>query len=273
MDLTHLITEPTRVTASSQSLIDVILVSSIRIVKNSAVVKSTISDYYIITVLLNLKTPKIVPTINTVRSNRNYKATEFAKDISAVPWDTVEILDDVSDRVDTFNDLFLSILDKNAPIKNIKIRAKPSPFITQEIRSLMKERDLSCKIARDTVQPRDWLEFKRLINKVKNELQSAEKQYVQEQILLNRNEPPSIWKIIRRCIPSKISGKPCYIKPTSVLCKKFNNYFISIGENTAKSAKKLADNYNLNMDPFSVHRACQCKGLPNTSVHISTTIM
>ena len=248
MNLTQLITEPTRVTASSQSLIDVILVSNIRIVKNSAVVKSTISDHYIITVQFNLKTPKIVPTINTVRSYRNYKATEFAKDISAVPWDTVEILDDVSDRVDTFNDLFLSILDENAPIKNIKIRAKPSPFITEEIRSLMKERDLSHKIARDTLQPRDWLEFKRLKNKVKNELRNAEKQYVQEQILLNRNEPRSIWKIIRRCIPSKITGKPCYIKPTSVLCEEFNNYFISIGENIAKSAKKLADDYNLSMD-------------------------
>ena len=123
------------------------------------------------------------------------------------------------------NDLFLSILDENAPIKNIKIRAKPSPFITEEIRSLMKERDLSHKIARDTLQPRDhWLEFKRLKNKVKNELRNAEKQYVQEQILLNRNEPRSISKIIRRCIPSKISGKLCYIKPTSVLCKEFNNY-------------------------------------------------
>lgn len=118
----------------------------------------------------------------------------------------------------------------------------------QEIRSLIKERDLSHKIARQTSQPRDWLAFKRLKNKVKNELRVAEKQYIEEQILLNENAPRCIRKIIRRCIPRKTNGKPCYTKPTSELCEEFNTHFISVGETTAKSAKKLADDYNLIME-------------------------
>ncbi len=84
----------------------------------SGVVMSTISDHYVIMAKLNLKTPKTSPTISNVRSYKDYKASEFAKDIADVPWDTVEILDDLSDRVDTFNDLFLSVLDEHAPIKN-----------------------------------------------------------------------------------------------------------------------------------------------------------
>jgi exonuclease III len=47
MNLTQLIAEPTRVTASSQSLIDVILVSNPGIVMESGVVMSTISDHYV----------------------------------------------------------------------------------------------------------------------------------------------------------------------------------------------------------------------------------
>lgn len=70
-NLTQLITEPTRVTATSQSLIDVILVSNPRIVKNSKVVKSTISDHYIITAKLNLKLQKTKPTNITVRSYKH----------------------------------------------------------------------------------------------------------------------------------------------------------------------------------------------------------
>lgn len=130
------------------------------------------------------------------------------------------------------------------------MKTKRLPFITPEIRSLIKERDLSHKIARQTSQTRDWLVFKayKIKVKVKNELRNAEKLYVHEQILLNQNAPRCIWKIIRSCIPRKINDQPCYTKPTSELCKQFNNYFISVGEKTAESAKRLAIEYDLIME-------------------------
>ncbi|CAB3998969.1 Hypothetical predicted protein [Paramuricea clavata] len=120
--------------------------------------------------------------------------------------------------------------------------------MTPEIRSLIKERDLSHKIARQTSQTRDWLIFKAYKIKVKNELRNAEKLYVHEQILLNQNAPRCIRKIIRSCIPRKINDQPCYTKPTSELCEQFNNYFISVGEKTAESAKRLAIEYDLIME-------------------------
>ena len=47
-----LVSNPTRVTQSSESLIDVILVMNPRIVESSEVLQSTISDHYIVTVQL-----------------------------------------------------------------------------------------------------------------------------------------------------------------------------------------------------------------------------
>ncbi len=117
--MTQLMAELTRLTASSQSLIHLILVSNPGIVMMSGVVLSTISGQYVITAKLNLKTPKTSPTISNLRSYTDYKASEFPKDISRTPsgirgGDTI---DDVSDRVGTFNDLFLSVLDKHASMK------------------------------------------------------------------------------------------------------------------------------------------------------------
>ena len=116
------------------------------------------------------------------------------------------------------------------------MKTKRLPFITPEIRSLIKERELSQKIACQTSQTRDWLVFKAYKIKVKNELRNAEKLYVHS----NQNAPQCIWKIIRSCIPRKINDQPCHTKHTSELCEQFNNYFISVREKTAESAKRLA---------------------------------
>ena len=52
--------------------------------------------------------------------------------------------------LDGFNDLLLAYLDDHAPIKTVKIRHKPNPFIMEEIRDLMKMRDHLHKRVRKT---------------------------------------------------------------------------------------------------------------------------
>ena len=57
--------------------------------------------------------------------------------------------EDLDDQVDTFNSLFLDVLSEHAPIKRVKIKSKPNPFITPEIRQPMKTRDNWYKRARN----------------------------------------------------------------------------------------------------------------------------
>ena len=47
----------------------------------------------------------------------------------------------------------MKLLDNHAPIRNIKVRNRPCPFMTEEIRSLMKIRDKWRKLARKTNDP------------------------------------------------------------------------------------------------------------------------
>ena len=44
----------------------------------------------------------------------------------------------VDNSLDAFNDLLLACLDYHTPIKTAKMRHKPNPFITEDIRDLMK---------------------------------------------------------------------------------------------------------------------------------------
>ena len=208
VNATQLIDKPTRVTENSRSLLDVILVSDPVLVKSSGVLEITISDHFLVYVVINLRSPKQAPTYIVTRTFRNYKADQFANDIAHIPWDTMNLIDEsVDNSLDAFNDLLLACLDDHAPIKTVKIRHKPNPFITADIRDLMKVRDRLHKRARETGMSEDWEVFKELRNRVKFVLRKAEREYYNQQIYENKNNSGAMWKTIRSALPNK-SGRP-----------------------------------------------------------------
>ena len=128
--LTQLINSPTRITESSQSLIDVIITINKDIVTSSGVLASSISDQNLIYLLLNLKVPRAKPSYVSIRSYKNYNPTKFLEDLQFAPFHImVNFFHDISDQVDVYNTLFLEYLNENEPIKRIKIKAKPNPFV------------------------------------------------------------------------------------------------------------------------------------------------
>ena len=75
--------------------------------------------------------------------------------------------DDISDQVDVYGILFLDVLNDHAPIKKIKIKAKPNPFVTPEIKELMKTRDNWDKSAMKTNDKLHWNAYKFFRQEVK----------------------------------------------------------------------------------------------------------
>ena len=90
----------------------------------------------------------------------------------------ISIFDDFDDQVDTFNALFTDILDVHAPIKRVKIKARPNPFLTTEIRQLMKTRDQWHKSAIKSNDRLHWNAYRFFREEVKRELKFAEKSHV-----------------------------------------------------------------------------------------------
>ena len=122
VNLTQLMKELTRVTETSSTLIEVIMTSSIALVERSGVLKSHISDHYLVYALLKLKISKPPPSYVKVRSYKNYDSQCFVSDLERVPWNEVVLVDDASDMVDRFNKRFLEVLDGHAPVKSVKVK-------------------------------------------------------------------------------------------------------------------------------------------------------
>ena len=186
----------------------------------------------------HLKSPTQAPTYVVTRSFRNYKADQFATDIAHIPWDTVNLRESVDDRLDAFNDLFLACLENHAPVRTVKIRYKPNPFITEDIRDLMKERDCLHQRARKTGTKEDWKVFRELRNRVKVSLREAEREYYNQEICENKNNCGAIWKTIRSALPNK-TGRASFTR------HRYSQFFTSVGEKAARDFAELAQSHSL----------------------------
>ena len=62
----------------------------------------------------------------------------------------------------------------HAPLKEIKIRSRPCPFVNQEIKDLMKSRDCLLKQFTQSCQDNDWKNFKLSCDLVKEKLKLKE---------------------------------------------------------------------------------------------------
>ena len=246
-NLSQLIRQPTRVTESSATLIDVILTSHENLIIDAKVMPSSISDHDLIYAVLKLKRQRPKPVYITTRSFKNYQQNAFLRDISMVLWCIIDYFDDIDDSLYAFNTLFNEVQDKHAPIRKVRIRGRLSPYITDEIRELMKSRDRRRKIARKTRNPDAWAAYKNLRNDVKREIRSAERAFAADQITSNPNNSSQLCKTIRSFIPKKSASVRSFSKDDRTVANDFNRFFTSVGQVAVDKINYLANECNFDL--------------------------
>ena len=92
-----IITEPTRVTTSSATLLDVILTNNCQLFRTSGVFNPEISDHCLIYGLMKEKIQQHRSKVVTFRSLKNLDSEEFSNDLSLAPW-LGEIFNNIDDR-------------------------------------------------------------------------------------------------------------------------------------------------------------------------------
>ena len=215
------------------------------------VLSCSISDHHLIYLVLTLKPPRLKPSYITIRSYSNYNAERFREDLAFVPFHMISMFDDLDDHVDTFNDLFADVLNEHASIKRIKIKARPLPLITEEIRQLMSTRDICHRRAIRSNDRLHWDAYRCFRQEVKRELRFAEMTHVRTELLKSKGNTSVIWKIINNCLPRKSRNRPFITENPTALANKFNEYFTSVGSVTAQKARDLAIEHNFDIHPAS----------------------
>ena len=63
------------------------------------------------------------------------------QDVSYITKDSIHLLSSVGEKLNAFNDLFLTFLDSHTPVRTTKIKRKLGPFITGGKKKLISKRN------------------------------------------------------------------------------------------------------------------------------------
>ena len=145
LQLKQIITEPTWITKDKESLIDLMMVTSLENVKTSGVADFLGINQHCLTYLAyGVKRQKNKPQYIMRRDYRNFSETEYCKDMENAPWGNIYSYEEheIDEQVTIMENIFTEIIDRHAPMRRIKIR-KPAPtqWINDEIIQAMDQRD------------------------------------------------------------------------------------------------------------------------------------
>jgi hypothetical protein len=102
LDLQQIITDPTHITSSSKTLIDIIIVSDPSLIVTHGVGGLHISNHELVYCNLNVCKPPRKPTFKTYRCFKHFNETAFEIELSNIPFDLIFQMLNVNDKIQFF---------------------------------------------------------------------------------------------------------------------------------------------------------------------------
>nr|XP_022911017.1 uncharacterized protein LOC111422045 [Onthophagus taurus]XP_022911018.1 uncharacterized protein LOC111422045 [Onthophagus taurus] len=222
--LYQVIEGPTRVTQSSSTLIDLILVSDRSMVSEVGVADGgSMSDHDIIYCNLKFKTPPHPPLIRTFRSFKYFQYDHFADDLYRIPFFHIFDIPDGDSKVNFFNNALCSVLEVHCPLKTCSFVRPQSPWITDTIKSMQKIRDRAYREFKATKLPQKWTFYKTMRRIVTEAIRTERRVYLELQIKSANNK----WTALRKAglFNKKQISIPGHLKNLNQL----NAHFVGVG--------------------------------------------
>ena len=188
----------TRVSKTFFTTIDLILVSDTDKNSQRGVLDLGISDHCLIyctrKVLRN-----IINSHNTVkiRSLKNYNKETFQANLLDVDWSSVICSDNVIRAWENFKSIFMSAIDNIAPMKEVRIKQRTQPWITNEILQCIKDRDKAFRVYKKDSSDDIFSNFKELRNKTQTMIYTAKPDYFKEKVENENTDSKSLWNALK----------------------------------------------------------------------------
>ena len=191
------------------------------------------SDHKLIFGIRYTKSAVSKPRIIRKRSFKNFEALKFVEAVQNTSWWDVYASEDVEAAVTIVSRKLTAILDVMAPIKNVQVRTKYAPWMSENTKNKIKERDLAQKKAAQSKSGDDWVKFKTLRNAVNSRLKSEKKQWQEDKLNDFGTDTSTVWKNVKNWLGWSKGGPPTKLMENGNLCSKprdlariMNEFFI-----------------------------------------------
>ena len=188
-----------------------------------------------------MRIPKLKkePKIMTVRKCKNFDGTPFLADLSKIQFDEMKhITDDPNEMWAIWKTMFLDVLNGHAPISDITIKGNNLPYITKEVRQMIRQRDYLGKKANKTGSNILRQAFQQIRNKMTCTIRKLKAQYYSETLKKNEGDLKKTLKILKQamCKDTKntkidhINVNDTIINDKQKISEALNDHFVSVGE-------------------------------------------
>ena len=253
--LHQLITEPTRISENTSTLLDHILTNSIEKTSQSGIIDVGLSDHQLI-----FCTRKVVKNKSgkhktiKIRSMKRYSQDLFLEELEKAQFPDYSQFEDMHKAYSHFSDKLLQVLEKIAPIKEVRIKNHNQEWFDGEVLEKITTRD---KLFRKYKKSKLHVD-KEIYNAARNSAHSLilkkKKQFVQDALQDNIGKPKELWKTLQGlglktttrtpqniCLENqgKISFDP------KANANIFKNHFSNLAGNLVKQLPKAKNKFGM----------------------------
>ena len=195
------ITEPTRITSHSRTLIDHQYITGTNLITFSGVCELNMSDHRAVYCFMNSLSrcsTRVKHPLHVVEY-RNFNKLDVSRlenDLSTAPWSVVSALDDVNDKVECFLKLFTDVWNTHAPIIKRRVRKRVTPWMTPNVLHLIQSRDRAYRNQLKCNSEKKRLEYKSLRNRAAGAIRNAKRAFF---IYGAHKGKKQLWRNIKLC--------------------------------------------------------------------------
>lgn len=158
----QVLTKATRVTRDTSTLIDIAATTHKQNISKHGTWGISLSDHDLIGVIVKKNNQKFTHRTILKRNFSQYNEENFQKDLNSLPWEKGSEEINVNKAWNVFKDLLTDVINKHVPLVKKKVRGRDCPWLNNDIRSKMNERDYHLPKARRTGKENDWSAYRRL---------------------------------------------------------------------------------------------------------------
>lgn len=237
-NLDQMINQPTRVITNSSGVtsskcIDHIYTNASELCSKAVSVPIGFSDHNLVAICRKAKVPKAGPKIVLKRSYKGFCCDSYVEDVKGVCWSNVFKESDTNVALDVFMKLLLPVMDKHAPVKKLTVKTVKAPWIDEELKKCMADRDRTKRAAMNSGNHSEWQLYCKIRNNVTKLNRKKKKMYYEIKMNDIKHDGKKLWGTLNTIMGRKNNSTPSFIeseldhitRPLDI-ANYFNNYFI-----------------------------------------------
>lgn len=118
------------------------------------------------------------------------------KKFNKVQWDRVCLINNVVKTLELFTEMFLDLADKHASIRKFTVRKRKAPWIDEQLKTMMTQRDKMKILATIFGNTNDWKAYCSLRDQVTNANRKKKSKYYPNKFNSIKHDGKKLWKTL-----------------------------------------------------------------------------